>query len=86
MVYAMADNAYLQSRRLVCDVFGRQVDSEMDVYLEPPPVDKVIVLLWLYRDDDKVVQFLCGWLEAVSNGTTDKAHPCRFSSDSRMCF
>jgi hypothetical protein len=38
----------------------------MDVYMEPPPADKVVVLLWLYRDDDEVVQYLCGWLEAVS--------------------
>jgi hypothetical protein len=69
----MAHTAYLQSCRLVCDIFGRQVDSELDVYLDPPPVDKVVVLIWLYRDDDELVQFLCGWIEAVSKGRRDAA-------------
>ena len=48
--------------RLVQDVFGRDEDVN-DVMPSP---EKIVALLWIYRDDPTVVQYLCQLVENVS--------------------
>lgn len=45
--------------RLVNDVFGR----EEDINAAFPPIEKVIALIWLYREEENVLQYLCQMIE-----------------------
>lgn len=49
------------SSRLVNDVFSK--DNEGKV-----PMDKVMILIWLFRDDPSVVQFMAHFVAKVSDG------------------
>ena len=49
---------------LVKEIFG---SSDADFQAEMPPFEKIVVLLWLFRDDENVVQYLSRLIETVSN-------------------
>ena len=50
---------------LVNDVFSK--DNEGKV-----PMDKVMILIWLFRDDPTVVQFMAHFVTKVSNDSSMK--------------
>lgn len=47
--------------KIVEEVFGEDVNPQEKF----PPIEKVVVLLWLFRDDDEVIRYLTGLMEMV---------------------
>ena len=49
--------------RLLVDIFGK--DNDANVQAELPSIEKIVVLLWLFRNESSVLSYITDLVETV---------------------